>query len=419
MKNISILFFFIILSSPIYSQIIFSDAFSYSNGNLAGNNGGTGWSGAWSGSNASQVTNSLPGTSGKSIRISNDATVTTRTLSTPITTGSTTYYLSFVFNANPFQDGSGDYAGITLMGDYDPTSDFTPSLFVGMPGSSGKLGFDWARQGDGLYSATNNTNYLVLLKIGYIPATTTTQVKFYATTNLNMSGNDLVNSPELATMDGDGTSNFTIKKVEIAGGYNLSLGEIKIAGLTLANTANDAVSATQTALPLSWTSFTCQKTKDGVELLWSTASEQNTKDFEVQYSTNTNSWQALGTVPAAGNSSTTRNYSYVHQNPLKGNNYNYYRLLQRDIDGKFSYSKIVSVIFNEPGDDLMLYPNPANDILTVFLAEEQQVAIVNAAGLVVWKSKLPAGKSQISINQFSAGVYFLKTTVKTRRFVIK
>jgi hypothetical protein len=67
----------------------------------------------------------------------------------------------------------------------------------------------------------------------------------------------------------------------------------------------------------------------------------------------------------------------------------------------------------------MLYPNPADDILTVFLAEEQQVAIVNAAGMVVWKSKLPAGKSQIAINGFSAGVYFLKTTVKTRRFVIK
>ena len=106
--------------------------------------------------------------------------------------------------------------------------------------------------------------------------------------------------------------------------------------------------------------------------------------------------------------------------PLKkNNNYNYYRILQRDIDDKSSYSKIVSVIFNEPGDDIMVYPNPADDILTVFLAEEQEVAIINSAGSTVWQSKLPAGKSQVAIHRFSAGVYLLRTSTQTRRFVIK
>jgi hypothetical protein len=172
-------------------------------------------------------------------------------------------------------------------------------------------------------------------------------------------------------------------------------------------------------LPVTWESVSAQKKNGQVFLQWSTASEQNTRDFEIQYSPNTINWNSLGVVQAAGNSSVTKNYFFTHESPLKNNNYNYYRILQRDIDDKSSYSKIVSVIFNEPGDDIMVYPNPADDILTVFLAEEQEVAIINSAGSTVWQSKLPAGKSQVAIHRFSAGVYLLRTSTQTRRFVIK
>jgi len=154
-------------------------------------------------------------------------------------------------------------------------------------------------------------------------------------------------------------------------------------------------------------------------LRWSTASEQNTKDFVVQHSLNTTDWSALSTIPAAGNSTTTRNYSYVHQNPLKGINYNYYRILQRDLDDKFSYSKIVSIVFNEPGADLQVYPNPAEDVVTVFISEEQEVSLLNAAGALVWKSKLPAGRTQLPLVKFSSGLYFLKTKTQTIKLLIK
>ena len=172
-------------------------------------------------------------------------------------------------------------------------------------------------------------------------------------------------------------------------------------------------------LPVTWETVSAEKQNGQSILRWSTASEQNTKDFVVQHSLNTTDWSSLTTVLAAGNSTTTRNYSYVHQNPLKGGNYNYYRILQRDIDDKFSYSKIVSIIFNEPGADLQVYPNPVQDQLTIFLAETQLVRLVNAAGATVWKGQLPAGRNKIPVHTYSKGVYVLTAGMQSQRVLIQ
>lgn len=226
---------------PADADIIFSDGFSYADGSLAGNNGGFGWSGAWSGG-TSQVTDPLPGTTGKAVQISADASVSTRLLSAPTTTGTTSYYVSFLFNANPFQSSiSGDYAGISLMGSG------SGSLFMGMPGGSGQLGFDWSVAGvgteGGLYAADSNTNYLTLFEIKQGPSANTT-VSMYATTNLLMSGSALIASGARATVD---NGNFSFDTVEISGGY--ATGSIDIAGLAMATTADEAVAFTQIAVP--------------------------------------------------------------------------------------------------------------------------------------------------------------------------
>ena len=172
-------------------------------------------------------------------------------------------------------------------------------------------------------------------------------------------------------------------------------------------------------LPVTWETVTAQKQNGQVLLNWSTASEQNTKDFEVQYSTNTTNWDVLGTVQAAGNSSSTKNYSYTHQSPLKNSNYNYYRVLQRDLDGKYSYSKIVSIFFNEPGPDFLVYPNPAGKLVTIYLAEASEVSLINSAGSVIWRSKLSAGRNQLPLEKYSSGVYYIRTKTGSQRLVIQ
>jgi len=172
-------------------------------------------------------------------------------------------------------------------------------------------------------------------------------------------------------------------------------------------------------LPVTWETVSAQKQNSQVLINWSTASEQNTKDFEVQYSTNTTNWDALATVQAAGNTTSTRNYSFTHQSPLKNNTYNYYRIVQRDLDGKFSYSKIVSIVFDEPGPDFLVYPNPADKLATIYLSESSEVSLINSAGGVVWRAKLPAGRNQLPLEKFSSGVYIMRAGKSSQRLVIQ
>jgi hypothetical protein len=173
------------------------------------------------------------------------------------------------------------------------------------------------------------------------------------------------------------------------------------------------------ALPVTWLSFTAEKQGAGALLKWSTATEVNTKDFEVQHSTNTMSWTPLGTVDAAGNSITTRSYHFTHTTPFKGNIYNYYRILQRDLDGKFSYSKIASLIYDEPGADVIVYPNPATESLTIYLAETQDVRLVNVAGATIWKGTLAAGRNQLNLTRFAKGVYWVVAGSVKKQIVVQ
>lgn len=217
--------------------ILFSDGFAYANGNLAGNVGGTGWAGGsqWTGgtgATGNQV-------SGGSVRIASNASTTTRTLSTTYLTGITSYFVSFVFNASPFQGGTGQYAGVTLMLASDPSQ----SLFMGMPGSSGKLGFDWTDRGDGLYAATSATDYLVLFEIR--AGASVASVLMYATTNLSMSGSALAGTTALASLMNEPM--FSFDTVQISGGY--TPGVISLAGLAMADNPTDAVAFTQSAVP--------------------------------------------------------------------------------------------------------------------------------------------------------------------------
>jgi hypothetical protein len=198
-----------------------------------------------------------------------------------------------------------------------------------------------------------------------------------------------------------------------ASGYTGTLTNFALSGTT-----SNWVSAGVT-LPVTWQSFTAWKHPNSVELNWSTASEQNTKDFEVQYSTNTQDWSVLGSVTAAGNSSTTKDYNFTHNSPLKGSIYNYYRIKQNDLDGKFSYSKIVSIIYDEPGNDVMLYPNPVRDVITIFLAESQQLRLLNMAGATVWHGNMAAGRNQLSVSHLPKGVYVLQTIKGPQQIIIQ
>jgi len=171
-------------------------------------------------------------------------------------------------------------------------------------------------------------------------------------------------------------------------------------------------------LPIIWLSFNAQKQANSVLLTWSTGTEINSQDFLVQHSTDGNSWTTIGTVQAAGTSYNTEDYSYLHTNPAKG--INYYRLLQRDIDGKSSYSKTVSILFNNKTKQLIISPNSViSGTLDLQLQEAATIVIFNSSGQLILSKDLSAGKQQIPVGNFARGVYMLKAGEVTEKFIIQ
>ncbi len=67
---------------------------------------------------------------------------------------------------------------------------------------------------------------------------------------------------------------------------------------------------------------------------------------------------------------------------------------------------------NQSDFDIKIFPNPANDILTVYCknnnANSNQIIIYNIAGQEVYKNSFNASQFKISIADFMEGVYFVK-----------
>ncbi len=171
-------------------------------------------------------------------------------------------------------------------------------------------------------------------------------------------------------------------------------------------------------LPLTWVSFAAQKKDATVLLNWKTATEQDTRDFIIQHSTDGIIWKSLDIVQSTGFINPFGNYDYVHTNPLLG--INYYRIIQEDIDGKKSYSKIATALFDKKIKLLSLYTNAIMDgKLKIQLQEAALINIYSTEGKLVYREQLHSGTQTISTSNFSKAMYLIKVGNETQKFVVQ
>ncbi|WP_151087102.1 RCC1 domain-containing protein [Hymenobacter baengnokdamensis] len=115
----------------------------------------------------------------------------------------------------------------------------------------------------------------------------------------------------------------------------------------------------QAPLPVVLTAFTATAAGPAaVRLAWATASEKSSDFFEVERSPDGTSFARIGTLAAAGSSSSPHHYELLDAALPAGAGTAYYRLRQVDIDGTLSYSP-VRVVTLAAQAGLALYPNPA------------------------------------------------------------
>ncbi|MEO6869144.1 MAG: T9SS type A sorting domain-containing protein [Ginsengibacter sp.] len=170
------------------------------------------------------------------------------------------------------------------------------------------------------------------------------------------------------------------------------------------------------ALPVTLQNFAAKNVNENVNLQWSTSYEKNSNYFEIQRSTDGNHFSKIGMVYTAGNSTLVNNYNFDDKQPAKG--MNYYRLSSVDLDGRTSFSKIVSVTVKVAHSfslsQVHLNKDVNNLLLNINSDKPQNIraTIMDVSGRVYFSTslKVNVGTNSISkeLSNLGRGIYFLK-----------
>ena len=179
-----------------------------------------------------------------------------------------------------------------------------------------------------------------------------------------------------------------------------------LVNFALTGATSNFVSHALSPLPVTLTQFTVVKQGTGALLQWQTATEQNSKDFTIQRSTDGIKYTGIGSVDAAGNSTSLKNYAFVDPSPVTGKNY--YRLNQTDLDGKYTYSPVRVLSFSNTGK-LVWYSTGSRSVeVSLQLGSNEKYTISDISGHLVRQGQLSGGKT--SLSGLPGGIYVVKVT---------
>jgi hypothetical protein len=181
-----------------------------------------------------------------------------------------------------------------------------------------------------------------------------------------------------------------------------------------------------TLLPIKLNSFSAKLFEDETQLNWQTAQEINTSHFEIERSVDGINFMKVGSENASGNSSNTRDYMYYDKLPATVQSLSkiYYRLKSVDVDGRFIYSDIVTILLNKKMEQLFVFPNPAKEKINIQTTTKDDgkglVQIIDMNGKMVFKKEINLTKGSNAFNfdigLLRSGNYFLKLQLGTEIF---
>jgi Secretion system C-terminal sorting domain len=186
------------------------------------------------------------------------------------------------------------------------------------------------------------------------------------------------------------------------------------------------VASSIVALPVELIAFKGKNTEGGNLLTWQTASEVNTTHFDIERSYDGKQFEKIGETKAQGKAAM---YEYLDKAPLSGVGGLYYRLKINDLDGKSSYTNVVTLSPKVKGFTAKVYPNPTNDMVTVSIEVEKKSDITfelkDILGRTIWQSKAENTEGSLSLpiplTDIANGTYFLKIsngqTAKQERII--
>ena len=181
------------------------------------------------------------------------------------------------------------------------------------------------------------------------------------------------------------------------------------------------VGGSNNPLPVELLSFSGTCEEGIVNMAWQTASEFNSSHFDVEKSTDGETWRVMATIPSAGTSNELLTYQAMDNNGT--NVSNYYRLRQVDNDGKEKlYDPINVSCIETTAGYFTSYPNPSGNEFQVVVNNKEILGactlnIVDVHGKVIDQRSIDMKEG---INMFvisetlNQGIYFLNITNGTK-----
>ncbi len=190
-------------------------------------------------------------------------------------------------------------------------------------------------------------------------------------------------------------------------------GIVPYAEFTVTSFSGGGVGGYTNTLPVELVSFNGTVAGRSVVLDWSTHSEQNSHEFLVERSQNSEDFTVIGSVAAAGNSSTVLKYQMIDRNPRVG--VNYYRLKQVDLDGTSEYSDVIAVRFSKGKGMTVMSANPGTGPLLLGIEWNQRETVtvyltgIDGRQLKRVHAALAPGFNRVELNTdgLGAGSYFV------------
>lgn len=182
-------------------------------------------------------------------------------------------------------------------------------------------------------------------------------------------------------------------------------------------------------IPVELKSFSASVSKNGVLLDWTTATETNNAGWNIERKQLNQNWQNIGFVEGSGNSTTTKNYTFVDDNLTSG--IYQYRLQQIDFNGSVNYSNIIEVDFNQLPEVFALYqnyPNPFNPSTTIKFdlpaSAFVNLSVFNSIGEnvgTILNNQFEAGTHSVlfDASNLSSGIYIYRLTADNQVLINK
>lgn len=278
----------------------------------------------------------------------------------------------------------------------------TTSNFQGVNLGTGvtSLKIKWAEvrtYKNGISDITGANLFYRVYKAGDNPTATTEAIAFGA----NIGGGDQRWTESLNIELTTGLLNNTLYTLEIYSNATGSDG-------TIWNTNSGAnfklTFTTDAALAVNMRDLFVKKLDEESHLSWTTSSEKDNAQFNIQRSTNNQTWQTIGSVKATNNPSGAK-YNFTDDAPLSS--INYYRLQMVSTDGKMDYSKVVSVSGKEGKQTLSIYPNPVKAELNVLTdGTIEGISIYDMTGRMV--RQYNDNRSKVNVQDLPNGIYFVR-----------